>query len=251
MMATMDATDADAGAGQAAANSAAGKVSRVLPQVQIDRSATQIIAAVSSPVLWNDDLNSGPSGRAHITLTDGSLLNLGSNSTLRVLQHDAQAQQTSLDLVIGRMRGQVLKLTRPGAKFEIRTPVGTAGLVGTDFSLLVTDDYVELMVFEGIVRFTIFANGQSITVTAGQKLRIPRNGAAVGPLPASPQEMQTAKDLTDIPEKRSPIGAIFAALGHNPPVTVSVSVGAAVLGISLFLNTQEHPSVSPWRPSGQ
>ena len=96
---------------------------------------------------------------------------MGSDSSLRILQHDAQAQQTSLDLLLGRMRGKITKLTRPGAKFEIHTPVGVAGLVGTDFSLVVTNDYVELMVFEGEVRFTNLS-GQAVSVTAGNMLRI-------------------------------------------------------------------------------
>ena len=87
-----------------------------------------MVAAISAPVFWNDDLRSGRTGRAHVTLTDGSQLYLGSNSTMRVLQHDAQAQQTSLDLLIGRLRGLVVKLSRPGSNFEIRTPVGVAGL---------------------------------------------------------------------------------------------------------------------------
>src|ERR1700722_14854316 len=184
---------------QAAASPTAGQITPLLPEVEIERASKRLVAAVSTPVFWNDALNSGPAGRAHITLTDGSLLNLGSNSSLRVLQHDAQAQQTSLDLVIGRMRGQVLKLTRPGSRFEVRTPVGAAGLVGTDFSLLVTNEYVELEVFEGVVRFTVFSNGQAITVNAGMKIRIPRNGIVLeGPQVASPQEIELAKELTDI-----------------------------------------------------
>jgi hypothetical protein len=109
----------------------AGKVTSLVPQVQIDRASVRSIANVSNEVEWNDDLLSGPTGRARIALKDGSLLSLGSNSQMRVLQHDAKAQQTTLELTVGRMRGQIVKLTRPGSKFEIRTPMGVAGLVGT------------------------------------------------------------------------------------------------------------------------
>jgi hypothetical protein len=119
-----------------------------LPDVQIGRASQQMVASIAAPVYWNDDLRSGPAGRARASLIDGSLLNLGSNSELHVLQHDAQAQQTSLDLAVGRRRGQVVKLFRPGANFEIRTPTGVAGLVGTDFYLLATADYTELLAFE-------------------------------------------------------------------------------------------------------
>src|ERR1700676_2854038 len=183
--------------------------------------------------------------RARVSLNDGSLLNLGSNSALRVLQHDAQAQQTSLDLAVGRMRGQVVKLSRPGAKFEIRTPAGVAGLVGTDFYLLATPDYTELIVFEGVVRFTSIANGQAVTTPAGMKLRISQDGAIAGPLVASPEETKEAKDSTDVPEtlaQRTQTG------GKSSLVLVKISVvtGAAAIGIGFALTARE--TISPSKP---
>ena len=231
---------------QGSATPAAGQVSRLLPQVQIDRASQQMVAALSAPVYWNDDLRSGPTGRAHVTLTDGSQLYLGSNSTMRVLQHDAQAQQTSLDLVIGRMRGLVVKLSRPGSKFEIRTPVGAAGLVGTDFSLEVTSDYVELMVFEGAVRFTIFSSGQAILVPAGTKLRISRTGNSDGPQTATPLEIQTAKDLTDIPETTIQNAQADRRKKPLAPILISISTGTATIGIGTWLAKRE--TISPTVP---
>jgi len=248
--ATLDATGGDAAAGQDGASPAAGKVSRLVPQVQIDRASQHLVASVSDSVYWNDDLRSGPAGRAHVALKDGSQLNLGSNSSLRILQHDAQAQQTSLDLVIGRLRGKITKLTRPGAKFEIRTPVGVAGLVGTDLSLLVTDDYVELIVFEGAVRFSAFSSGRSVTVTAGMKLRISRAGVFDGPSSAAPGEIQTAKDLTDISGPPVQTAAAGSQNGPLVPVAVSVSAGAVVTGIGVWLDIRERQTVSPTAPGG-
>jgi hypothetical protein len=231
---------------QGAATPAAGQVSRLLPQVQIDRASQQMVAAISAPVFWNDDLRSGPTGRAHVTLTDGSQLYLGSNSTMRVLQHDAQAQQTSLDLLIGRLRGLVVKLSRPGSNFEIRTPVGVAGLVGTDFSLEVTPDYVELMVFEGAVRFTIFSSGRAILVPAGMKLRISRTGNSDGPQIATPLEIQTAKDLTAIPAIT--VQNAQADRKNKPlaPILISISTGTATIGIGTWLAKREY--ISPILP---
>jgi hypothetical protein len=243
-VATLDAAGPDAAAGQATSVPAAGQVSRLLPDVQIERASLQLVAAISAPVYWNDELRSSPTGRAHITLNDGSLLNLGSNSALRVLQHDAQAQQTTLDLAVGRMRGQVLKLSRPGAKFEIRTLAGVAGLVGTDFYLLAASDYTELIVFEGAVSFTASSTGQAMTVTSGMKLLISRDGQFQGPSPATAQEMQDAKDSTDIPL------TVAQQKDRKPPlVPILISIGAplAVTGIGLGLSARE--SVSPFTPT--
>ncbi len=243
-MATLDAANASA-AGQSPANPPAGQVSRLLPQVQIDRASQELTASLSDPVYWNDDLRSGATGRARIALNDGSVLNLGSSTSLRVLQHDAQGQQTSLDLAVGRMRGQIMKLTRPGAKFEIHTPAGIAGLVGTDFSLLVTPDSTELIVFDGAVRFSASAGGQPTTVSAGMKLLISKAGAMEGPATATPREIETAKSLTDVPD--SPAQAAGQRNGLLVPVLVSLSAGGAVVGIGTWLASQE-PVISPTKP---
>jgi hypothetical protein len=243
--ANLDAAEGDASAvPQATPNPAAGQVSRLMPQVQIDRGSQHLVAAVSDSVFWNDELRSGPTGRAHVTLKDGSQLNLGSDSTLRILQHDAQSQQTSLDLLVGRMRGKITKLSRPGAKFEVRTPMGIAGLVGTDFSLLVTNDYTELMVIEGVVRFTAL-NGQIANVTAGNILRISMAGVFEGPSHATPQELQAAQSLTDI---TVPAGQATVAAATRPllPVVITVTGTAAAIGIGVWQGTR--PTVSGMAP---
>jgi ferric-dicitrate binding protein FerR (iron transport regulator) len=238
--ATLDATGADAPAPQAASNPGAGEVTRLTPQVQIDRDAQHSVATVFERIYWNDGLRSGPTGRAHLTLNDGSQLNLGSDSSLRVLQHDAQAQQTSLDLLVGRLRGKITKLTRPGAKFEIHTPLGVAGLVGTDLALSVTDDYTDLMVFEGEVRFTAL-NGQAYTVTTGMHLLISKLGVVQGPRPTTPQEAQTAQNLTDV--TTTPIqGTAIAASRPIMPLVVTLSGIAAGVGIGVYEGTR--PTVS-------
>lgn len=113
----------------------AGQVSLLIPAVNIDRGSQRLVAQAQAPVFWNDLVATQPLGRARIALGDGSILNVGSNSSLRVIQHDASAQQTHLQLGFGRVRAKVVPLTRSGSAFEIKTPVATAGVVGTDFFL--------------------------------------------------------------------------------------------------------------------
>ena len=248
-VATLDAANESVARGEASEGSAgmgpaAGQVSGLVPQVQIDRASREVAASLSDPVYGNDDLHSGATGRARIALQDGSLLNLGSNTSLRVLQHDAQAQQISLDLSMGRLRGQIVKLTQPGGKFEIHTPVGVAGLVGTDFSLQVTRDSAELIVFDGAVRFTASATGNATTVAAGMKLLISKAGMFEGPSRATPREVETAKNETDVPDPAP------QAAGKNSgvlvPVLVSLSAGGTVIGVGVWLAGRQ--SVSPIVP---
>ena len=92
-------------------------------------------AIVKTLVDWGDVVKTGDGGRARVALDDGSVLNVGSSSTLTVTQHNAAAQQTQIELTYGRVRSQVVKQSKPNAKFEIHTGVGVAGVVGTDFFL--------------------------------------------------------------------------------------------------------------------
>src|SRR5205814_1962941 len=106
----------------------------------LDQAATRNGAGlnVRDQVQWNDQLQTNNSGRLRLNLLDGSILSLGSNSQMRVVQHNAAAQQTTLELLFGRLRSQVVKLTQPNSKFEVRTPTSVAGVIGTDFLLIAT-----------------------------------------------------------------------------------------------------------------
>ena len=66
-------------------------------------------------------------------LDDGSVLNVGSESSMKVEKHDSGAQQTQLELTYGKLRSQAQKIAKPDGKFEVHTPAGVAGVVGTDF----------------------------------------------------------------------------------------------------------------------
>jgi hypothetical protein len=108
--------------------------------------------------------------------------------------------------------------------------------VGTDFSLLVTDGYVELMVFEGTVRFTALS-GQAVNVTAGMLLHISKAGVFEGPSPATPQEIQVAQGLTDITGAASQ-GPVVAATRPIVPLVITLSGAAAAVGIGVWQGTR-------------
>lgn len=116
----------------AQAGQAAGKITLVVPTAYLVRASQQLTAAASTPVMWGDVINTGHLARARIVLTDGSILNVGSDSNLTVAKHDAGAQQTDLDLNYGRVRAKAVKLVKPDSHFQIRTAVGVAGVVGTE-----------------------------------------------------------------------------------------------------------------------
>jgi ferric-dicitrate binding protein FerR (iron transport regulator) len=157
----------------------AGEVSRIIPAVTITRGTSSVGAAEKTVVDWQDILNTQSGGRARVSLDDGSLLNVGSDSVLQVIKHDAAGQQTALELVSGKMRIQAKKLTLPGAKFEVKTPSGIAGVVGTDFYIGYDDNQMTVVVFEGKVKVCNLA-GICVEALAGQMTTV-HSGDSSGP----------------------------------------------------------------------
>jgi hypothetical protein len=145
----------------------AGEVSRVIPAVNIARGAKSLSASAKTVVDWEDVVNTQANARARLALDDGSVLNVGSGSSVRVTKHDAGAQQTDLEISLGKMRSQAQKITQPNGKFEVHTPAGVAGVVGTDFYTAYENNMMTVIVFEGMVKVCNLA-GVCVTVKAGQ-----------------------------------------------------------------------------------
>jgi hypothetical protein len=182
----------------AQATQRAGQVSRAIPDVAIARGSQQLPAPVKALVDWGDVVRTGDGGRARVALDDGSLLNVGSSSSLTVTQHNAAAQQTQIELEYGRMRSQVVKQSKPNSKFEIHTPVGVAGVVGTDFFLGYLNGIFQIIVYEGHVKFCNL-DGLCVDVLAGQIASI-RNGhqSPDQPTQATPSELTDAANATSV-----------------------------------------------------
>src|SRR5271169_946800 len=136
----------------------AGKLTAVLPIVNVIRGAQQTPASTSEAIYWGDVINTGHLARARVALDDGSVLSVGSDSNLTVTKHDGGAQQTELDLNYGRVRANAVKQVKPGASFQIRTPTGVAGVVGTDFALDSQGDTTRIVVYEGKVNFCAYTS---------------------------------------------------------------------------------------------
>src|SRR5262245_45895026 len=145
----------------------AGVIARLIPAANIERGAKKITASQKSVVDWQDLVNTQVGGRARVALDDGSALNVGSESSLRIEKHDSGAQQTQLELTYGKLRSQAQKISRPDGKFEVRTPAGVAGVVGTDFYVGFDNGTMTVIAFEGVVRVCNLA-GECVLVKAGQ-----------------------------------------------------------------------------------
>ena len=131
----------------AAANLSAGSVKAMIP----DASRNARPLTVNDTLEWNDLLQTDAKGRVRAGLNDGSILSLGSNSQLRIVQHDAAAQQTAIDLSYGKLRNQVTKITQPQGKYQVKTANAVIGVIGTDFYVDYVKERTTVICYEGVV----------------------------------------------------------------------------------------------------
>lgn len=180
---------------------AAGQVTAQIPQASIDRPAGRQTAAPGTAVFWNDVVVTEPAGRVRITLGDGSILNIGSNSSLTVTQHNAQTRETDLTLTYGRVRARVSKL-QGGQKFEMKTNTAVLGVIGTDFFVEASGTQTRVIVFEGVVHIRNInaAIAGSTHVLSGQQVVVGADQPPPAPQPASPAEVQEFLQETDVGE---------------------------------------------------
>jgi hypothetical protein len=235
---------ADTWAAPQAAGQRAGEVSRVIPAVSIARGSKTITASTKSVVDWQDLVNTQVNARARIGLDDGSVLNVGSESSMKIVKHDAGAQQTELELAYGKLRTQAQKIAKPDGKFEVRTPAGVAGVVGTDFYVEYSNSTMNVIVFEGFVKVCNLA-GVCVLAHAGQMTNV-RNGDNSAPTPPT----QATLDLLVASSKDTDAGG---TLGANPPVGPhlgvwgTVGIVGATVGIGLGVGLTRPGGVQPVR----
>ncbi len=159
----------------------AGEVKALIPAAS--RNAQPV--KVKDGLQWNDLLKTDAQGRLRAGLTDGSILSIGSNSELKVVQHDAVSQQTLIEVNYGKLRNQVVKITKPNGKYEVRTPNAVIGVIGTDFLVSFLNGRTTVICYVGTVAVTPAGGAKviksdnasagstnTVTLTAGQMVVI-------------------------------------------------------------------------------
>ena len=208
---------------QAADAQHAGKITTLLPIVNVIRGAQQTPASVSESINWGDVINTGHLARARVALDDGSILSVGSDSNLAVVKHDPDAQQTDLDLNYGRVRARAAALVKPDAHFRVRTPVGVAGVVGTEMVVIFDSNAgtMQVVCLEGTCQVCDLA-GNCVILKAGQESTVRSDQAPTAPSPATPM------NITDAINSTNPAGGAGAAGGIGAGAATAIGVGAAV-----------------------
>ena len=224
----------------------AGEVSRVIPAVSIARGGKAISASSKTVVDWLDVVNTQASARARVALDDGSVLNVGSESSIKVVKHDGGAQQTELELAYGKIRSQAQKITKPDGKFEVHTPAGVAGVVGTDFYVGFDNSTgtMNVIVFEGIVKVCNLA-GLCVIVKAGQMTNV-RSNDSTGPQAPTQATLDVLVDAGTTTDVGGKVGVQH--VGHHIGKGTAITLGilAAIPAIVIpVVATHGGPSNAP------
>ncbi|MGH9748217.1 MAG: FecR family protein [Candidatus Acidiferrales bacterium] len=207
----------------------AGKITAVVPIVNVAHAGQQVAASTSQQVFWGDVINTGHLARARVALDDGSVLSVGSDSNLTIVKHDTGEQQTDLDLAYGQVRARAVKLVKPNARFQIRTPVGVAGVVGTEMVVLFdAAGNMNVVCMEGTCKVCDLA-GVCVLMKGGEETGIHGNSSPSTPAPVSPANLTAAVNATNASGAGAGAGAAGAGAGGvSAGAATGVGIGSAV-----------------------
>ncbi len=104
-----------------------------------------ILPVKKGMLLWEKDtIRTGPDSSVNLEFSDGSIIQLQSNSSLllEVLRSygDTGITDTRIKLLRGRTRNRVIPRSGSGHRFEITTPSATAAVRGTEYRIGVSEN---------------------------------------------------------------------------------------------------------------
>jgi ferric-dicitrate binding protein FerR (iron transport regulator) len=219
----------------------AGKISKEIPEGVIQRQGQiqELPLELNEVINWNDLVRTLQAGRAQIMLLDGSTLNVGARSTIKILKHDPQAQQTEIEMTLGKVQADVQKITAPGGKFELHTKSAVIGTIDTSYVAETDDKRTRVCGVKGTT--TVKSSDPSITKT----VKLHKNECAVvyfGSAPTdpvfSPGEVADMLNQTAI-QGAAGISTAATAGGLSPTiigVAAAGGAGAAAAGVVLALS---------------
>lgn len=223
-----------------AADQTAGKITALIPAASRNSQPAQARDTLD----WNDLLQTTQTGRLRAGLNDGSILSLGSNSELRVVQHDAATQQTSLELNYGKLRNRVVKITQPNGKYEVKTPNAVIGVIGTDFYVGYENGRTTVICYTGQVSVTSIGAAKALqksnnATSSGQQTVLgPHQMVVIGNVippegfPPESQMMQVSMAETNVEITSLPFALAHPILIHTILYGVVGGVVGTVAGVA-------------------
>jgi hypothetical protein len=177
----------------------AGTIKYVVPEGVVKRQGegAEKTLKVDDIVNWQDVARTSENGRLRVALADGSFLNVGSGSTLKILRHAPDMQQIQVDLNSGAVRAW----TRPDTNFNVQSPTAAVHATGSDFIVQAQLDGARVYCIEGMVSIQNAdpAVGGQVILHAGEFTKVDRRLPPSAPAPAPNTLLQSQIDLLAVP----------------------------------------------------
>lgn len=159
--------------------------------------------AVGSEVFRNERIKTGAASNAQLMFLDKTVLSMGPNAELLLDKYVYDANQGKGQVVVSAVRGGLRFVTgsQNPTNYTVRTPVATLGIRGTVVDLQISKFETFIGVLEGTLTIRLL-NGSTVTVAAGQYVRIASNGEfrTSGPFKGQEPNYLTVPDHVRIDE---------------------------------------------------
>ena len=186
---------------------------------------------LGQPIPPSYTIFTGSDGELVGLLSNGTLLTLSADTRMKVKTFDQEPfddggrklsdlagepskSKVEIDLDIGSLVVKTKKLNK-GSVFDINSPVGVAGIRGTEFQMeSMPGQGVQLDVTESTVAFTPPGGGNSIPVSQGSGLTVPTNGVPqMRPVnPVTAQKIESSNQAATEATQNVSLGEVTAAM---------------------------------------
>jgi len=233
----------------------AATISYVVPEGVVRRQGegAEMALKVNDGIDWRDVVRTSQNGRLRLALADGSILNVGSGSTLKILRDDQDPKQIQVQLNSGAAR----VWTRSDENFNSQSPTAAMRAAGSDFVVESHLEVTTVYCIEGMVsiRNIEAAIGDRVNLHAGEYTTVSRGLPPSRPVHALKRLLQNHIDLVAVPPPSAEQQTAVVALtgwhigslseAQSAGLLVGIAAGAAA-GIAVPLATTTTPS--PSRP---
>ena len=129
--------------------------------VKVEREGVVQSVVAGFELQENDVVITGPFSKAIIELDNGGKISLDENTRLAV--ETLNGSDSVFDVHRGRILAKLVK--KKGLRFKFKTPVGVAGVRGTELAISVDEKSSKVYVFNGLVDFKTIKGGDNIVLS--------------------------------------------------------------------------------------
>lgn len=143
---------------------AEGKLTLLIGQVKVHEGKKTLKAAPGMLLKEGDTITTSAKAKAGILMADGASFLLGPNTSFEIKKNSAYMQNAGASSMI--FKGQ-----RGASKWEIKTPVTTAAVRGTEFTITNDARRTRLVLFEGKVIMKDFVRETGLPSDANELMQ--------------------------------------------------------------------------------